>query len=315
MDAFSAVNSGLSHDLVVELTVYSESPDELSSVAFRWLTEGLSQIAISGELQALQKSLRVSKNGFLRLRDSIPARKHGALWGTVFVSSRDSFETFYNPYVEEAFDWLKVNLDERSEVSGVEIGGYSEAGEVGGAEIRLHVSFDDELPNYVKLSYHFDEAILIETSSKRASHSRLLHLVKWACGQFNVVFGHLSYVHAGGRTELESCLRGPGRIPTLNTPKWRDTLRGYSWLTVVSQGVVQHLGGVEVLGESNAFHSISILPNGSVMLQATSWFDEYRESRVKAVYRALREVLVQGEFRKIAPAPGRPSSYMVVLEG
>ncbi|MEU2130041.1 hypothetical protein [Streptomyces sp. NPDC018352] len=66
MDAFISVNSGLSHDLVMELTVYDEKLDDLAAGAFGWLTEGVAKSAIGGELGRIQQGLRVSVNGFSR---------------------------------------------------------------------------------------------------------------------------------------------------------------------------------------------------------------------------------------------------------
>lgn len=314
MDAFSLVNSGLSHDLVMELTIYDEDDDGLSTVAFDWLTEGVAKAAIGGELSRLQDGLRVSVDGLLRVRDSIPKQRGGGLWGSISVSPLGTFDVLYNPYVEEALPWLKSRLVEKPESADVKIGKFAGDGEISNSVIRLSASFDEELPNYVKLVYQVDEAVLADSDTARNEHSRLLSTVRWACGRYNVVFGHFSYAHSGGRTELESYLRGPVRVPSRNTPNWREQLRGYSWLTVVSGDIVRRLGGVDTLRESGAFSSISEFPNGSSLLQATPWFHEYRDERVGAVHRALRAMLIEGEFRRPAPAPGRPSTHMVLFD-
>lgn len=314
MDAFVSVNSGLSHDLVMELTIYDENVDRLSAVAFGWLTEGVAESAIGGELGRLQQGLRVSATGFSRAQDSIPLRRKGGLWGSVSVSPRGTFDVLYNPYVKEALPWLMSRIAEKPESADVEIGKFTRDGEISNSVIRLSVSFDEELPNYVKLVYHIDETVLVNSDTAQAAHSRLLTVVNWACSRYNVVFGHFSYAHSGGRTELESYLRGPARVPSRNTPNWRERLRGYSWLTVVSDDIVRRLGGIEALCDSGAFSSASLLPNDSVLLQATPWFHEYRGERVEAVYRALRAKLIEGEFRRPSPAPGQPSTHMVLFD-
>ncbi|MEV6147665.1 hypothetical protein [Streptomyces sp. NPDC051992] len=314
MDAFSLVNSGLSHDLVMELTIYDEDDDGLSAVAFDWLTEGVAKAAIGGELGRLQDGLRVSVDGLLRMRDSIPMQRGVGLWGSISVSPLGTFDVLYNPYVEEARPWLKSRLVEKPESADVKIGKFAGDGEISNSVIRLSASFDEELPNYVKLVYQVDEAVLANSDTARNEHSRLLSTVRWACGRYNVVFGHFSYAHSDGRTELESYLRGPVRVPSRNTPNWRERLRGYSWLTVAPDDILHHLGGVDALRDSGAFSSISVLPNGSFLLQATDWFHEYRDEPVAAVHRALRARLIEGEFRRPSPASGQPSTHMVLFD-
>ncbi|MFE3946604.1 hypothetical protein ACFXPV_32845 [Streptomyces sp. NPDC059118] len=312
MDAFFSVNSGLSHDLMMELTVYDENLDGLSAAAFDWLTEGVSRAAIDGELSGLRRGLRVSMAGFSRAQDSIPIQRDEGLWGSVSVSPPGTFDVLYNPYVDEALPWLKSSLVERPESADVKIGKFTRDGEISNSIIRLSATFDEELLNYVKLVYQVDESVLVNSDTARNGHSRLLSTVRWACGRYSVVFGHFSYAHSGGRTELESYLRGPARVSSRNTPNWRERLRGYSWLTVAPGDIVCHLGGVDALCDSGAFSSISVLPNGSFLLQATDWFHEYRDERVAAVHRALRARLIEGEFRRPSPAPGQPSTHMVL---
>ncbi|MFF3957639.1 type VI immunity family protein [Streptomyces sp. NPDC001890] len=314
MDAFISVNSGLSHDLVMELTVYGENLDDLSAGAFGWLTEGVAKSAIGGELGRIQQGLRVSANGFSRARDSMPTQGNSGLWGSVSVAPQGVFDVLYNPYVKDALPWLMNRLIEKPESADVEIGEFSAGGEISNSVIRLSVSFDDELSNYVKLSCRIDEAVLVNPDTAQTGHSRLLAAVEWACSRYNVVFGHFSYAHSGGRTEVERYLRGPARVPSHNTPNWREQLRGCSWLTVVSGDIVRSLGGIDALRNSGAFSSISVLPNDSLLLQATPWFHEYRGERVEAVYRALRTTLIEGEFRRPAPAPGQPSTHMVLFD-
>ncbi|MFC9753286.1 type VI immunity family protein [Streptomyces sp. NPDC056921] len=314
MDSFVSVSSGLSHDLVMELTIYDENLDGLSAAAFGWLTEGVSEAAIGGEIGRLQHGLRVSMAGFSRARDSVPMQREGGLWGFVSVSPRSTFDVLYNPYVEEVLPWLMSHLSEKPESVDVKIGEFTGEGDISNSVIRLSASFDEELPNYVKLVFRVDEAVLVNSDTAQTEHSRLLAAVRWACSRYNVVFGHFSYAHSGGRTELESYLRGPVRVPSCNTPNWRERLRGYSWLTVASEDIVRHLGGVDALRESGAFSSISVLPNNSLLLQATPWFHEYRDERVEAVHRALRAMLIEGEFRRPARAPGQPSTHMVLFD-
>ncbi|GGT61036.1 hypothetical protein [Streptomyces purpureus] len=312
MDVFSSINSGLSHGLVAEFTVYGEEGGYLEAAAFAWLTEGFrASVAIEGEGDPPSDLL--SAAGFRPRGKGASPGGGGALWGRLTVSPAGTFEVLSKPYSQKFLPWLERCIDGRPESVIAEIGEFSERGEVGNSDLRFSVSFDEELPSYVKLRYHVDDAMLTGPETARVEHARLLAASNWVCSKYDVVFGHLSYDHAGGATELERYLRGPARVPTLNTPRWRECLRGYSWLMTIPGEVVRALGGVNVLRDSGAFWVISPLPNGSIMLQATPTFNEYQGEAVKSVLRAVRDVLITGEFRPPAPAPGQPPTHMVIF--
>ncbi|MEU2550082.1 hypothetical protein ABZ589_00035 [Streptomyces sp. NPDC013313] len=313
MDAFVSINSSLSHGLVAELTVYSEEPSGLASTALDWLTNGVAQAAMHEESKNRAPSPAVSDAGYSHVRQCLKGSTPGSTWGLVSVSPQGSLDVLYNPYSPEVVPWLRSRIEDSPESAAVEIGEFSAAGEAGNPVVRLSVSFDEELPNYVKLYYHVDEALLTGPATARDEHMRLRAVVSWACMRYNVVFGHFSYERSGGATELERYLRGPARVPSRNTPQWRERLRGYSWLMVVSRDIVESLGGSDSLQSSGAFDSILTLPNGSLLLQATSSFEQYRGEAVRAVHDAVREVLVEGELRGPSPAPGQPPTHMVVF--
>ncbi|WP_406359487.1 DUF3396 domain-containing protein [Streptomyces sp. NBC_00715] len=298
----------------MELTIFDEASDELSAAAFGWLTEGVAQSDTASLLDELQSGPRIADSGFARLAGSLPRRRTAGSWGVVSIAPQGTFEVRYNPYNERVIPWLKACIDERPESAEVQVGLFADDREINEPSIRLSVSFDDDLPDYVKLVFHVEEHGLTDPSILQDVHQGLLSAVEWACHRFNVVFGHFSYAHAGGRTELERYIRGPARVPERNTPNWRDRLRGYSWVTVVSADVAQRLGGSDALRETAAFYFVSDLPNGAVLLQATRWYGEYRGERVEAVNRVLREVLIEGELRRPAPVPGRAPTHMVLFD-
>ncbi|MEW1906607.1 hypothetical protein [Streptomyces sp. NPDC086147] len=314
MDAFSSSNSGLSRDLVMEFTVHGESQEELTSSAIDWLTQGVAKAITAGRVERPQKGLPVSDAGFNSVMEVVNARK-GEWWGYYSVSPQDTFEVLYNPYVDESTSWAKREIRQRPESMAVKIGKFSEDGEIANPALRFSVSFDEDLTDYVKLTYCIDDALLSGSETMQIEHARLLSLANWACRHCNVVFGHFSYDHSGGVTELERYLRPPSGIPWRNTPLWREKLRGYSWLMVASGEILHKIGGVGALRESGAFQSVSPLPNGAVLLQVTSSFREYRDEKVRAVHRILQDVLVKGEFRRPALVPGQPPTHMVIFDG
>ncbi|MFF9039962.1 hypothetical protein ACF090_31360 [Streptomyces sp. NPDC014892] len=220
----------------------------------------------------------------------------------------------YNPYTADTLPWLDQHLSEQPESAGVKIGRFSEEGEVGNADISFTVVFEEDVADQVKLGLHVDTAALLAQETTAAEHDRLLAVARWACERYDVVFGHVSYRRSGGVTELESRLRGRPSDPVSNAPQWRTRLRGYSWLMVVPSGIAELLGGKPALEGSGAFSEVSPLPNGSLLLQATPTVQQYDADAVRAVHRAVRDVLVQGEPRGPSPAPGQPPANLVVLD-
>jgi hypothetical protein len=306
------MHADISHGLVAELTVHSPERESLAGVAFDWLALGVVEADLDGNLSIIDQRTPSSAQGFSRMRDALPSAEESLGWGVVSVAPQGTFDVLYNPFVAVVYPWLQGALRGAPESAEVKIGKFDD-GEVASSSIRLSVSFDEDLPDYVKLSYHVDEAVLIDPARTETEHLRLLRAIDWACHRFNVVFGHFSYAHTGGATEVERYLRGPSRVPTRNTPLWRSKLRGYSWLMTVPAPLVQSLGGADFFTSSGVFTSVKPLPNGSLLLQATRLFQEYRGQRVEAVYETFRDVVVQGEWRSPSPTPGQPSRHMVVF--
>ncbi|MEW2398627.1 hypothetical protein [Streptomyces sp. NPDC046862] len=308
-DLLDEINANRSYGLVVELTVFDASGAGLSQCAFQWLTEGVRDLAEANVLRGAGRH-KISESGFSRVPDIKPDGDSNR-WSYVSVAPQGTFDVRCNPYTPDVYSWLREFVDDRPESFSVMSGEFSDGGEMGDSDVWISVTFDEGLPEYVKLVVPVDEMELRDSRASRAQ-DRLLRSIRWVCDRYNVVYGHLSYSHAQEMTELESRLRGQASDPTTNTPRWRSQLRGYSWLMVISADVARMLGGADALRDSQAFHSVSLLPNGSLFLQATPTFQEYRGQAVENVYRTVRDVLVSGEFRGPSPMPG-PPTHMIVL--
>ncbi|MEU4097147.1 hypothetical protein [Streptomyces sp. NPDC026673] len=296
----------------MELTVHAEDPEQLRNAALGWLTDGVREYGRPETIDALPENAKVSAKGFSRVIQSIPGKNQKGLWGYVHVSPQGTFGVLYNPYTAAALPWLDRHLAEQPESAGVNIGRFSEDGEVGNSDISFTVVFEEDVPDQVKLGLHLDTAALVAPETTAAEHERLLDVVSWACDRYDAVFGHVSYRRSGGATELESRLRGRPSDPVSNAPQWRTLLRGYSWLMVMPAEIAEHLGGRQALADTGAFWALSSLPNGSLLLQATSTFQEYDREAVRAVHRAVRDVLVQGDLRSPSPMPDQPPTNLVV---
>ncbi len=307
-----SINANISHGLVIELTVFDADQAQLSECAVQWLTEGVRELTGSDVLGAVGP-YRISSKGFARFPAMSP-RSGSNRWGCVTAAPQDSFEVRYNPYTQDVLPWLRQVVDDRAESVSVTSGVFTQDGEIGNPDVSVSAVFDEELPEYVKLVVHLDERELLDPESAPAVQDGLLRSVRWACDRYDVVFGHVSYRHAVGETELERFLRGYDGDPTTNTPRWRSHLRGYSWLMVIPAEIADVLGGADALRSSGAFHSVAVLPNGAVLLQATPSFREYHGAAVANVHRVVRDVLISGEFRSTASMPpGLPPTHMVVL--
>ncbi|WP_406361217.1 hypothetical protein [Streptomyces sp. NBC_01579] len=109
----------------------------------------------------------------------------------------------------------------------------------------------------------------------------------------NILYGSVAddTESATGRTALETAL---GLLLEDTYPEMESTLRGYSWWTVCSPGVVSELGGIGRLRDTGAFHEVEPLPGGRVSLRVTENIWEYTEDRVQAGFRALAPALPRG---------------------
>lgn len=100
-----------------------------------------------------------------------------------------------------------------------------------------------------------------------------------------------------GQTMLENRLY---RDAVVGVQESRAVLRGYPWVTVCGPDIAARLGGIDTLEASGAFHEVTVLPTGSVWLQATEHLADYRGEALHHVFRTLAPVL----------PPGRPEPYV-----
>ncbi|MFF1820715.1 hypothetical protein ACFVWG_25640 [Kribbella sp. NPDC058245] len=123
------------------------------------------------------------------------------------------------------------------------------------------------------------------------------------------VFGYLaddSFGAGATRTPLEAM---SARFPEQTLPLADSELRGYSWVTVTSSGVLERLGGIGTLRSSGAFHDITALPSGGAVLQATSRLAEYEGDAVRRVFEGLGPVLPEE-----APWPDEFDRFKLIYE-
>lgn len=86
-------------------------------------------------------------------------------------------------------------------------------------------------------------------------------------------------------------------------------MRGYSWVTVISAGVLERLGGVDAVRATGAFAGVTVLPSGGAVLQATPGLAGYEGDVVRRVFEALEPVLPDQ-----APWPDDFDRYKLIYE-
>ncbi|MEV6272931.1 hypothetical protein AB0L64_37580 [Kribbella sp. NPDC051936] len=99
------------------------------------------------------------------------------------------------------------------------------------------------------------------------------------------------------------------RFPTQTLRITDSEVRGYSWITVVSPGIVDRLDGVETLRASGAFSDVTPLPAGGAVLQATPRLSLYEGDAVRRVFVALGPVLPDK-----APWPDEFALFKLIYE-
>lgn len=119
----------------------------------------------------------------------------------------------------------------------------------------------------------------------------VLGFLKDAVRSADVDYADVGFGYGGISTLIEAATY---RYWVESVGKARQTLRGYSWVTVVPKPLVSALGGVAVLKRSGAFFSVEELPSGAVWLQATEHFDDYQDPQAGRVFEVLKPVLPPG---------------------
>jgi hypothetical protein len=281
MDFSHELDEGLSHSLCAELTVWSDSFSSLAESASSWLGEAVME----------------SANGI----------------GNLCVSPMSEVSVQLRPYSEESMEWVAREIEKRPASVSVEVGKVAHGEVVTSSPVVLTAKFDERLTEYVKLVYEVSDADLLSDGTGKLAQNSMLRSIQNICATHNVVFAHFSYANFGGRTSLERHIRGRTGSPTFNTPLWRDSLRGYSWIMVIPSEVVSRLGGVSEIEGSGAFYEVREMPNGSVWMRATEDFADYGEDSVRAVWSLLKDVLISGVPARGSVYPGDPPTCMTVF--
>jgi uncharacterized protein YndB with AHSA1/START domain len=122
--------------------------------------------------------------------------------------------------------------------------------------------------------------------------ARWARVIRAAAGSSGAVFGQVCDDTFDGRTALDRSLPRGGQIQSIL--EGRETLRGYSWITICPPELAARLGGAASLRGSGAFWDVAELPTGGVFLQATPDFAGYDDAAMVRVFEVLAPVLPAG---------------------
>lgn len=287
------------HRVYVELTLTADDPGALIAAAEDWLTLGVATVQ-SGQTWTGPPGVG---DGFEESQQDVAARWRGLAipkGSTVAVDH-------WNERLQEraagvrALPWLLAELQRRPLQTTVRVG-----------TAALTVNFEQDQPEFVKLAWEVGEPLFSRPTGP-ASAGGALRTLWYVATRYRPVFGHVSYGNMGGRTELERNLPRMVGNSFLNTPRWKEFLRGYSWWMIIPRELLGSVGGITALRESGAFHEAIELPSGAVWLLATPRFADYDDTAVKAVWSAVRSAVIPGDAAPAKVYPGDPPNRMTVF--
>ncbi|MGI5351295.1 hypothetical protein ACQEU8_24425 [Streptomyces sp. CA-250714] len=146
-------------------------------------------------------------------------------------------------------------------------------------------------PEWTRFAASAPAALVRWRESEEVQQRWLDFLAAWAV-RLDAVYGHLTDdADPTFGTALERMLN---IFPEDTVPDSDRTLRGYSWGTVCSPEVAARVGGPQALRSSGAFHEVTELPGGRLLLRATPRLEQYAGDAPARVLRALAPALLHG---------------------
>ncbi|MEW1892309.1 hypothetical protein [Streptomyces sp. NPDC085659] len=122
--------------------------------------------------------------------------------------------------------------------------------------------------------------------------SGVVKFLLMALGDANPAFGRVEMGQFTERTNLDVALR---RKVAKSMSSGRNALRGYAWVTIVPQELMERLGGCAELESSGAFFKVFPLPGGGGVLQASETLSNYTDEAMLRIFEAFAPVLPIGK--------------------
>ena len=294
-----------SYSVELQLTVDTAGGD-LGEMAYRWL-DGVSMA------QAADIRAAVGDQPARRARDRFG--EFGGDFGYLRVDRRPEGRPRRAQEripSREGMAWLRRELADVPWKVTLEFGHLDDTGFMTGARTVLAARHDDA-PHRVVLTAYVSESELADPGVQRF----YLDLLRGFADEMNPAFGHIAYPH-DGRTAFEAGLRNVDRVPP---PHWwsyprtlahcREALRGYSWLTILPQELLDRVGGLDTLTTSGAFVEVRQLAHGGIWLLSTDDYRTFDDAALLRVFQALAPALRPGPVTLWPPAPAMPPLRVV----
>ncbi|MDX3525795.1 hypothetical protein P1P75_04925 [Streptomyces sp. ID05-39B] len=281
------------------------TPSAFRSWVESWMLDALGTLT-GPDLDPFANALDLKGRASVLRRPGVPYGEPGELWGTLWVDpayrpgrSTKSSGQVWTPKNWDAFLGRLEEVPMKARVSMHRLAGDGFPGPV---HWQAYMVREVDAPDFGTLSVRRSSQEFTDPATSEEVQRRWLDFLhRRLAADPEVLFGSLADdgESSTNRTELEAAL---GLFADETVPELDSVLRGYSWVTVCSDGVTRRLGGAESLKESAAFTRVVPLSGGGVLLQATEDIREYGPERVAAVFDRLRTVLPSG-----TPVPGYQS--------
>ncbi|GAA0912401.1 hypothetical protein [Virgisporangium aurantiacum] len=301
---------GRPYSVELQLTV-DDAGGDLGELAYRWLDEVSMARASAARAQVAPLPARIAQGplgepgdvfGFLSMSRPIPGRR---LRGQ------------YRHASEAGMRWVRQELRDVPRSVHLWFGNLDYRGNRAGSLCSAKVDRHDTAPNRVVLTSTVSEADLTDPLDGAQAQRLYLDLMFRFADQANPAYGHIAY-HDHGRTAFEAGLRN---IDNPAPPQWwsyprtlevcREALRGYSWLTILPQELLDRVGGLDTLAGSGAFVEVRPLHAGGVWLLATDDYRTFDDAALLRVFHALAPALRPGPVTLWPPSPGEPALRVV----
>lgn len=262
--------------------------EEFGRRATQWVVEGAR--ALAGDLMDRVSADDAVPKGRLVSGSLGPA---GALWGFVSLTrmGKNGLRQSGRVMEESAVAWAKKGAAKG--ITGMNLGFIllGPSGLPATPVIRFEAEMVEDLDHWCRVWIEAPESRLRDTGTRQA----WLGFLRGFCHEVNPSYGQISYDYGAlSVTGLEAVTGPPWTIYYEAIAASRQVLRGYDWLTVAADELVDRLGGVDALRASGAFAEVEPLRSGGVWLLAVEDYNAYTDERMEAVWRALAPVLLKG---------------------
>ncbi|MFD9908502.1 hypothetical protein [Streptomyces sp. NPDC059063] len=205
----------------------------------------------------------------------------GPAWvGSLAWGEDDPLEQFSGGV--ERRDQFVVELSRPHYWAQLELGEEGESGRIGSSSAYFGGEF-------TSLSVALPCGGRVMSDASRCAE--LVECVTEAASTVNPTFGRIEQGQSLDRANLDIALRRKRRTYLAEA---RESLRGYAWVTVCPEELLDRLGGWERLASVGAFHRVIPLAAGGAVLQASETLAGYSDAVMEGVFRTLSPVLPSG---------------------